>query len=752
MHAAHCNHLVQQVRLFVALAGGILLSPQSPAGDPPAQVPSPVAERRPEPRLDDSGDPLPDGVLARLGSTRFRVGHFTSALTFTPRGEHLVALGNHGGYHEACLWVFDAATGRPVQRVPASGSDRSVAISPDGKWFLTNDRSAVVELATGKEVRRLANPDGFHFVVAAFAPDGRMAAAGGPAQNGAIIILWDVATGKEIRRLNSPGAGSANSTSYAPLRWIAFAPDGKTLAGGGADQSVRLWDVATGNEVRRFTGDTQGRVQFVAFTPNNKLLVSAGEDWVIRLWDVATGQLVRQLKGDIAMMRVVALSPDGKLLASAGRIGTIHLWEVDTGKERCRWQAHRYDITSLAFSPASAVLASAAQWDPAIRRWDMTGKEIDPVAGHTGRVEQLRFAADGKTLWSSGRDNQVREWDLTTGRQRSRLFGGPMGPTAKGWGSGAGDLSADGKRLALRGKWWSGESPEDDPLIHVCDTTTGKEIRTIAVHGAEDVAKTIRLSPDGKILAVAAEDDLRLWDVATGVQLEQLRGDAPLAFSPDSRRLAFTAPDADGDGAQIHLWDTGVRKELRRLNASTPQLACLVFSADGKAIAGAVAGRKVGRDLRVWAVDSGKEIMRVTDEATDAAAGMMMYALALSPSGRLLAFGGSRESKKADGSDGCSIHILEVLSGKEIRRFEAAQEAIWSLAFAPDGRTLASGGGDSTILLWDLTGRATGKSKAPGAPSASELDAFWSDLAVREPRRTGRCGRWCWRRRKACPC
>lgn len=719
--------VVALLLLLVTLAGGMLLLPLSPPGDdPPAQVSVPAAERKLEPRLDDYGEPLPDGALTRLGSTHFRVGNFTNALAFAPQGDVLAAIG-HRGYYDGCLWFFDATTGRPVHRVAASRWDWTMAISPDGKWLFRSNSLALVEVATGKEVRRLAEPEKGSLQVVAFSPDSRTVAAAGGTPNGALIILWDVASGKEIRRLETPGAEYTWS--------IAFAPDGKTLASGAADQSVRLWDVATGKERRRFAGHTQGRVKFVAFAPNNKLLVSAGEDWVIRLWDVETGQPVRQLNGDVATMRIVALSPDGKLLASAGRVGTIHLWEVDTAKERCRWQAHRYDINSLAFSTDSTVLASAAQGDPAIRRWDTTGKEIDAVAGHTGRVDHVRFAADGKRLWSSGRDSQVREWDLTTGRQRNRLFARAMGPTVKGWGSRAGDLAPDGKLLALAGEWWTDESLSPDPVIRLCDTMTGKEIHVLAGHGEKDRVESVQLSPDSKFMASATAEDLRLWDVGTGKELYRTRGGAPLVFSPDSGLLAFVTRNASG-GQRIHVWDVAARRELRSWNWESPygrHLACVTFSPDGKAVAAASAGASrtggtPGSDIRVWATDSGMELMRAASANTEGE--MMIYVLAFSASGRMLAFGGSRESKMADGSGDCTIQILEVLSGKEIRRFEAPQEATWSLAFAPDGRTLASGGGDSTILLWDLTRLAAdNKAKATHVPNAGALDSIWSNLA-----------------------
>src|SRR5262249_46656937 len=155
----------------------------------------------------------------------------------------------------------------------------ALALSPDGKLLLTSTSLSVIDVATGKELRRLPAPADSFFEYVAFSPDGRtVAAAADPEPQGA-VFLWDAITGKELRRLTAPkGAGGP----------VAFSPDGKTLASGSEDGTVRLWDVGAGKELRQFRGPKE-RVYSLAFAPGGRALAATGggnrDVW---LWDVDT--------------------------------------------------------------------------------------------------------------------------------------------------------------------------------------------------------------------------------------------------------------------------------------------------------------------------------------------------------------------------------------------------------------------------------------------------------------------------------
>lgn len=202
-----------------------------------------------------------------------------------------------------------------------------------------------------------------------------------------------------------------------------------------------------------------------------------------------------------------------------------------------------------------------------------------------------------------------------------------------------------------------------------------------------------------------------MWDLAERKEIHHLLGKttiAALAFSPDGKTLAGAGRDN-----RIHLCDVATGKELRNWEAET-DLLC--FSPDGKFIASSDS-----EIICVWASDSGKEVMRLH-------AGVSPFGLAFSPNGRILVAAGLASRTKANGDrdDDSAIQCWDMRTGQMIREFNTQQGLVYAVAFAPDGRTIASDGANSTILLCDLTGHGNTK---PAAPSAAELDKLWADLA-----------------------
>jgi WD40 repeat protein len=648
-------------------------------------------EKARQQRTDLHGDPLPRGVVARLGTVRFRHGLMTNVVAFAPGGK-ILASGGRGGAG-LCLW--DAATGRPLHRIPTLRYVFSLAFSPDGKMVLVSG-GLLFDVATGKELRKLQGARPVHEAVALSA-DGRTAAAG----EGNDVMLWDVATGKELRKLQ----GSAGA-----VHALAFAPDGTSLAVADLRGEVVLWGVATGKMLRRHKGH-EGGAWAVAFAPCGKVLASGGKDGLIRLWDVATGQELRQLKGHAGAVYALAFTPSGTALASGGADKTIRLWAPATGKEIRRWRASAVAVRSVAFAPGGKTLASAGGWDHALRLWDpATGKLVQPVVGHTGLVDYLRFAPDRRTLVSRGWDRRVLAWDLATGRER-RLFGGPPPPAGSLWSAAA--LSPDNKVLALA-DWVEGGKP--DPVIRLWDTATGKELRALAARPGW--VKALAFSPDGRWLASGGRDGVcSLWEVATGKELRRLKGHPAgvraLAFAPDGRRLA----SAEYEGA-IRLWEVATGKTLFQSRASQTR-SPPVFSPSGKLLA--AHGEGV---IHVWDSSTGREVRRLA--LTEASFNL---SLAFSPTGRFLAADEIVSSRRGrDEEEVSGIHVWELASGQEVYRSQELGNWAWSLAFAPDGRTLAAGGSDSTILLWDLTGRREGNRLRPARLSGGEQERLCTDL------------------------
>ena len=244
----------------------------------------------------------------------------------------------------------------------------------------------------------------------ALSPDGRRALSGSTDET---LRLWDVATGAELRRL--PGGSDG-------VLGVAFAPDGRRALAGGKDNVVRLWDVTTGQELRRLTGHKED-VRAVAFSPDGRRALSAGDDRTVRLWDLETGKELARLLGHTQEVVCVAFSPDGRRALSGGRDNSVRLWDVGSGREVLRFRRHAEPVRAVAFLPDGRRALSGSE-DGTVRLWETgSGKELRCFS-MPRPVRSLALSPDGRrALVGADGDEGVRVWDLEVGRERHRLRG-----------------------------------------------------------------------------------------------------------------------------------------------------------------------------------------------------------------------------------------------------------------------------------------------------------------------------------------
>jgi WD40 repeat protein len=464
------------------------------------------------------------------------------------------------------------------------------------------------------------------------------------------VRLWDVASGKELQKF--PDHPSA-------VKGVAFRPNGRSVLGACDDGTVKVWDRDTEQLTFSFHGELVAYPYNCWFSPDGRRLAGSCLDGVVKIWDTTTGQVEMDQQSNTHQCRAVAFSPDGKRIALAGFDGTVRLLDAVSNREMLTIFAHTSVLADAAFSHDGDQLATAS-YDHTVRIWNAARLRDDyeppgcvTLRGHQQLVSGVAFSSDGQWLASGSWDGTVKLWERSrhgsrdaVRAQHAESDGYTLRYTLRGHRANVCSVAfSSDNRTVASGSWdksvklWDLEAPVGDSL----------SVRTIPC--TERVCG-IALSPNGRLLAVGLTNGIALYNAATGDEAAPFKptpaGVPALAFTPDSRHLISSG----ASDPTIKAWEVAKDKMSFEIRHNSNPNASVAVSPDGRLVASPARDDAAAEPaLKIWEVDWG---------ATTS-------------------------------NDKPPLHTLRGHTGY-----------VWKVTFSPDGRYLASGSWDSTIKVWDL--------------------------------------------------
>lgn len=616
---------------------------------------------------------LPDGAIARLGKGGINL------MRFSPDGARLV-VGTDVG-----VWVYDVQSGNETALFnDKSGQINALAFSPDGKTLASggfaNPIIQLWDLETGTKLTNITYPENNDSTdCLAFTNNGRTLIR---LDKSGRITHWDIETTQQLSKRH--GVDGRQSVVFSNL-FNAFVT-------GHEDGKIRFWDATTGREQKSLIGHSgflkraDRDVWTLAFSKDGKTLASGSMDKTVRLWDVEKRKSLGKFLGHESWITAVAFSSDGSMIASGDADKVIKLWDAKTKLERSTLLGHTNGVCALAFSPDGATLASGS-YDGTIRFWQQdTGKKSIFTTGHTKWIKSLAFTKNDNTLKTSNFTGTVDLWNLKTRKGLSYLH------TSKDQNSDISVLSQDATVYAvnshvrkvlfypLDSSRKGGGRVSQESNLQILNISTGEEI-----HGPWMNEKlylnSLTFSSDNKMLAVFdARKGVVAWNMASGEEVFQKKIRRSifikLVFSSNSRLIA-----AYDNFSHPRIWDVETQNEVTP--AFMNNSVYLAFSVDNTLIATGYGGQMV-----LWDVVGTEIAERGRIEVSG------VRKLIFSPDTKYLL------SEIVSGMN-YFISVWDIETGNRLLTLPGHTEYITTMQFSHNGKTFASGSQDGTILLWD---------------------------------------------------
>ena len=551
---------------------------------------------------------------------------------------------------------------------------------------------------------------------AAFSPDGKRIISGSYDNT---LKLWDVDSGNCLMTL---------SGHRLQVTAASFSPDGKRIISASFDKTIKIWDVDSGNCIKTLSGHTL-QVTAASFNPDGKHIISASFDKTIKIWDADSGNCIKTLSGHTRSVRAASFRPDGKRIISASSDKTLKLWDADSGNCLKTLSGHFAKVFSASFSFDGQRIISAS-FDKTVKIWDAeTGQCIMTLSGHGERIFSASFNSNGQRIISASYDSTIKLWDAVSGNCQMTLSGHTH------WANAAA-FSPDGTRII---------SASYDSTIKLWDALSGNCLMTLYEH--RHVVTAAVFSPDGKrIISAFTDNTIKIWDALYGNCLLILSGHSKwiytVAFSPDGQRIISASSDNT-----IKIWDAETGQCLMSLTGHSYGVNAASFSPDGQRIISAASDNTI----KIWDSKTGQCLMSLSGHSA------IVHGVAFSPDGQHIisaandktiiiwdsktgqslmslssnsdivtaaAFSPNGQRIISTIYESSAIKLWDANSGVCILTLSGHFGNVWTAAFSPDGLRIISGSADSTIKIWDAQ---TGQCLMTMANLPDNETASWSE-------------------------
>ena len=583
-------------------------------------------------------------------------------ITLSPDGKVLAAASNDE--YRKKITLYNTENKEVIQEFKLIANIYGLQFTPDGKYLAIGEdtgEAELIDISDGKSVMSYKNHTD-RITCLAVSNDGKHLITGSTDMS---AVIWDIETGEPIKKL----------FHTQPVISVTFSPDGRFAYTTDQNRMAYKWDALSGSMIGSIY--TYNYIFDITASPDGKKFATATEG-KIEIWDASNYHLLKTLFQP-EFVYAVKFSPDGKYLVTGGADHTARLWDIESGKAVKSFVGHTDDITSIVYSPDGSYIYTGSV-DGMAHKWNaIVGSNPWVLRGHISRVSDVAFSPDGKTLitgsWDEDLKNVFKVWNLNTGSIKTSLVGHL-------WVSSSISFSADGKYVL---------TSSGDSTVKIWDAENYKVLQTIEAAEEGKWVNQAVFSQDGKYIFVATDADATYWDWKAKEKLATFEGISISTRDVTSTRSVALSPD--GNLAAVGLWNGNViiyniKDHTERgfitgydypKESDYNNVESLQFTSDSKYILFS----SINGNVALYDIEAKKEVQVFEHD-------QKIYAAAISPNGKYVATGGSDRI----------VRIWDVETGKLAQTLIGHTDAIYGLAFSADGKFLASGSADSTARIW----------------------------------------------------